>query len=934
MKKILIKIFLILLMIIGIGIIPTKLVRASEEILPTAYNNLNISLRSKSKLVETSSGYMRVFYDGNKICIEYYDDNFSIKSKKSIEMELEIWGGFFAGKDAYYVVEGQNNTDENNNAEVIRVIKYDTDWNKLGSAKITSNSSLFGGEVRYPFDYGCVEMCENNGTLYIVTGHEGYVDDSVGQGHQGFLMITVNESTMTGKIIKSDLWHSFAQYIKCKESYLYVLEQSEGSRYTKLSKYSEENIKGESIPVLEYGGSRTSAWAIACYASVDDMELSSNNALCLGTSIDQSKFDSVSQDMAHNIYLTVTPMNNFSKEATQVKWLTNYEGDGKCFLGTKITKVNDNRFMISWEEYNVSQTASMDDTLSESVLHYVFVDGSGNKISEEFTASAPISDCHPIVKNSKIVFYASNENMVNFYIIDASNGNFSKKVNRVAGENITWKLDNGLLTLSGTGSITVDTKAKHRSPVSSTARSHSYSSSDNAWKPIRKEVEKIVIGRGITSIADNSFNYFGNLTEVEIEDGVKSIGKEAFYSCDALNKITIPSSVISIGEDFLWTGSYWIGSNEHVVRATIYAPSNSYAIKYAKEKDIYFKLTDAPKLDISTMTINNITDQIYTGKEICPTIRIQNGNTNLVNGEDYTVSYSNNTNIGTATVTITGIGDYTGVITKYFNIVEKKILLDISKTKINNIADQIYTGKSIYPIIKIQNGNTSLVNGEDYTVSYSNNTNIGTATVTITGIGNYTRTVTKYFNILPQKVTGVTNKTQDIKSITVKWNKTAGATWYEVYKYDTSKKKYIKVKTTSSNQYKVTNLKAGTTYQFKVRAYKTVSGKNYYSIYSSVVKLSTKTSTPKISKITAGKKKATVKWGKITGATGYEIYMSTNKSKKYSKIKTITNGKTIKYTKSKLKKGKKYYFKIRTYRTVNGKRIYSSYSSVKSVKVK
>ena len=855
MKKILIKIFLLSLIILGIGILPTKLVRASEEILPTAYNNLNVSLRSKSKLVAINSGYMRVFYDGKKICIEYYDDNFNIKSKKSIEMELEIWGGFFAGENAYYVVEGQNNTDENNTAEVIRVIKYDTNWNKLGNAKITSNPSLFGGEVRYPFDYGCVEMCENNGTLYIVTGHEGYVDDSVGQGHQGFLMITVNESTMTGEIVKSDLWHSFAQYIKCKESYLYVLEQSEGDRNTKLSKYTENELKKESISVLDYGGSRTSAWAVACYASVDDMELSSNNALCLGTSIDQSKYDSVSSDMAHNIYLTVTSMNNFSKEATQVKWLTNYEGNGKCFLGTKITKVNDNRFMISWEEYNVSQTANTDDTLSESILHYVFVDGSGNKISEEFTAAAPISDCHPIVKNSKIVFYASNENMVNFYIIDGNNGNFSKKINRVAGENITWKLDNGLLTLSGTGDITVDTKAKHRRPVSSTARSHSYSSSDNAWKTIRKEVEKIVIGKGITSIPDNSFNYFSNLKEVEIEDGVKSIGREAFYSCDSLDKITIPSSVTSIGEDFLWTGSSWMGSNEHVVRATIHAASDSYAIKYAKEKGINFKLTDAPKLDISTMTINNIADQTYTGKEICPTIRIQNGNTSLVSGEDYTVSYSNNKNIGSGAVTITGKGNYTGKITRYFSIV-------------------------------------------------------------------------------PQKVTGVTNKTQDTKSITVKWNKTAGATWYEVYKYDTSKKKYIKVKTTSSNQYKVTNLKTATTYQFKVRAYKTVSGKNYYSSYSSAIKLTTKTTTPKISKVTAGKKKATVKWGKVTGATGYEIYMSTNKSKNYSRIKTITNGKTIKYTKTKLKKGKKYYFKIRTYRTVNGKKIYSFYSSAKYAKIK
>ena len=61
---------------------------------------------------------MRVFYNGKKICIEYYDDNFNIKSKKSLDMELSIWGGFYAGSDAYYLVEGQANTGESDQAEV------------------------------------------------------------------------------------------------------------------------------------------------------------------------------------------------------------------------------------------------------------------------------------------------------------------------------------------------------------------------------------------------------------------------------------------------------------------------------------------------------------------------------------------------------------------------------------------------------------------------------------------------------------------------------------------------------------------------------------------------------------------------------------------------------------------------------------------------
>lgn len=93
MRKKLLTICMILLIIISI--IPITSVKAASNILPTACDNLTIGLKQKSELVAINSGYMRVFYNGSKVCIEYYDDNFNIKSKKSIAMELNIWGGFF-----------------------------------------------------------------------------------------------------------------------------------------------------------------------------------------------------------------------------------------------------------------------------------------------------------------------------------------------------------------------------------------------------------------------------------------------------------------------------------------------------------------------------------------------------------------------------------------------------------------------------------------------------------------------------------------------------------------------------------------------------------------------------------------------------------------------------------------------------------------------
>lgn len=69
--------------------------------------------------------------DQKNFKVEYYDDEFKILLKKEIEMELDIWGGFYNGDDAYYVVEGVNNESENDEAEVIRIIKYDKTWKRI-----------------------------------------------------------------------------------------------------------------------------------------------------------------------------------------------------------------------------------------------------------------------------------------------------------------------------------------------------------------------------------------------------------------------------------------------------------------------------------------------------------------------------------------------------------------------------------------------------------------------------------------------------------------------------------------------------------------------------------------------------------------------------------------------------------------------------------
>lgn len=87
-------------------------------------------------------------------------------------------------------------------------------------------------------------------------------------------------------------------------------------------------------------------------------------------------------------------------------------------------------------------------------------------------------------------------------------------------------------------------------------------------------------------------------------------------------------------------------------------------------------------------------------------------------------------------------------------------------------------------------------------------------------------------------------------------------------------------------------------------------------------------------KLTAGKRKVTVSWKKLSGASGYVVYRSAKKSSGFKAVRTIKKGSTVRYTNTKLKKGKRYYYKVRAFRTVNGKKVFGRYSAVKSIKAK
>ena len=166
-------------------------------------------------------------------------------------------------------------------------------------------------------------------------------------------------------------------------------------------------------------------------------------------------------------------------------------------------------------------------------------------------------------------------------------------------------------------------------------------------------------------------------------------------------------------------------------------------------------------------------------------------------------------------------------------------------------------------------------------------------------------------------------------SIKLSWGKVSGAKGYVVYQKKSGK--WSRIKVTASNSYTVSKLKSGTTYQFCVKPYTKSGTKTIYGNASKTLTTSTNPATVSF-KLTAGTKKVSVKWSKVTGASGYKVYYKTSKNGSWKTLKTCNN-KTTSYTKTKLTKGKTYYFTVKAYRKLNGKTYNGSYTT-KSIKSK
>ena len=498
-------------------------------------------------------------------------------------------------------------------------------------------------------------------------------------------------------------------------------------------------------------------------------------------------------------------------------------------------------------------------------------------------------------------------------------------------------LAGGNASLPYTGGVqqpAIIVKDTSENTVSSAGYTTSYTNNVNIGSATVTVNAKGVVG-GVTYIgsADTTFN----ITACTLSDSNVTLSDTA-YIYDGTAKT--PTVTVKVGDRPLVQGTdytYVYNNNISVGTGSVTVTGKGNYTGTATQTFTIIDENNASVKKLESMTLS-FTTATYTGSSIMPTVTVKDVNGNIVPTAGYSVEYKNNINVTTenslATVTVKGKGSlvsgyyYSGTLTSAFTITRASLsgaTISLSQSAYT------YDGTQKMPTVTVSKNSRTLTRDTDYTLEYSNNINVGTATVTITGIGNYTGTATKQFTINAAsssddesnsgstteenlyKVSSVALSYKVVtysggsKTPTVTARNTSGAkiseTYYDVY-YDDN----INVGTATVS-IRFTGLYAdnGTyTRAFTIRP-KGTELKSNLKRYSSYKKV----------RIYIKKQK--------TQTTGYQI--------KYSKKIGMGSAKTISVKKSSssvlltnLSKDACYYLKVRTYKTIDGERIYSAWS--------
>lgn len=430
-------------------------------------------------------------------------------------------------------------------------------------------------------------------------------------------------------------------------------------------------------------------------------------------------------------------------------------------------------------------------------------------------------------------------------------------------------------------------------------------------------VEKINVSKdsdGYYKFANSQYNWTDNV-QVYLNGELlkKDEGYKSSYGVVTILQNLKEGDKLSIKSKGYEEYNYSVESFNNKVKAEY----NSYSHRYS-----FNSADDNWKNKITSVKING--NEIEKSTDLSPT---KGYKLNYSGGIDIYESLENGDKLE---IKADGYKDYIYENTK-ITAKDVEIKVDDKFNAMNGISAIDSTGSDITDKIQVVENTVDTTKSGEYKVVYNVKGALG---------GSVSKTIKVTVKNNEKPVIKVSTPTAKVdvasyNSNKITWNKVSKASGYQVYRSTSKDGKYASIKTIKSGNtvnYTDAKLTTGKTYYYKVRAYKTVNGSKTYSSYSKIVSAKPKLITPSAT-LSSKNKKVYVKWNKVSGASGYQVYRATSKNGKYSLAKAV-NSSTTSYTNTSVSKNKGYYYKVRAYKKVDGKKVYSSYSSIKYIKVR
>lgn len=349
-----------------------------------------------------------------------YDLDNQLISEKAIDFELPIFGAFYQGKQYNYIAFGQENREENDAKEVIRIVRYDQNFNRIDSVSITGGDSF----TIAPFEASCGRMSENGNELVLHTSRLRYTTTD-GLNHQSQLTIILNTQTMTvtnylGRFQANHVSHSFDQYVRFDGVNHVLIDHGDAyPRSIVLNK--ESGTTYEDVSLFDIPGT---IGANCTGVSVGGFEISANHYVVAMNTIDHSKvtqytsYEMIGLDRdQRDILLCLLPKNSLNSADVKQITLAKYVDTDKIGSVPKLVKITDDQLMVLWQEFSIINKSDTE----TGALKYVLIDGDGNRTGDIQSISGfKLGESDPQLIDSEVVWCTHEEGLRKLYAIPLS----------------------------------------------------------------------------------------------------------------------------------------------------------------------------------------------------------------------------------------------------------------------------------------------------------------------------------------------------------------------------------------------------------------------------------------------------------------------------------------------------------------------------------